>query len=626
MKARDVLILILASIGSALVLPGTASAADRPSPKTLYRDGPSGRFLVGGVWYTRADPADQGVKQGFQRTSSLSGWNRTSIPNAANAGNFSTESYIGSVQWYRKDFKAPRGPADSKWILRFESVNYRAKVWLNGKPLGTHVGAYLPFEVRAKSFRKRGVNRLVVRVDSRRQKYDIPPLSVRSSGAFEGGWWNYTGILREVYLRRVRNLDLTSVHVRPRLRCRTCAATIHVEATVANITRRGRRVHIGGTFGGRALRFGAHRVAGRSSRRFRARMRIRNPSLWSPERPTLYRAKLRLYDRGGSEVQGYTVHTGIRNLRVNRLGRIELNYREVNLRGASVHEDHPTLGAALRREHYRTNIGFLKQLGATVTRSHYPFHPYFLELADRKGIMVWSEIPVFRMASRLFAISEVRLKALRMLRTVIQRDFNHPSVMVWSVGNENASRPGTGLRKYIRKAARTAEDLDPTRLIGIATSGFPTVQKQRIYTELDVLGINDYFGWYNGPRGTISDQTLLSGYLNRLHSDYPNQALVITEFGAEASRAGPATDKGTYDFQSEFLRYHLGVFEEKPFVNAALIWNLRDFRVKPGWIGGNPFPKPPVNQKGLVDDAGSAKPAFSVVQEIYRRTGPFRGP
>jgi beta-glucuronidase len=623
MKARDVLICLLVPIGCVLALPGPAAAADRPKPKTVYRDGPSGRFLVGGVWYTRADPVDQGVKQGFQRTKSLAGWRRTTVPNAANAGDFSVNSYVGSVQWYRKNFKAPRGPADSKWILRFESVNYRAKVWLNGRPLGTHVGAYLPFELRAKAFRNKGVNRLVVRVDSRRQKYDIPPLSVRSSGAFEGGWWNYTGILREVYLRRVRNLDLTTVHVTPRLRCRTCAATIQVDATVTNVTRRGRRVQISGRFGRRALRFKAHRVGGRSSRRFRARVRIRNPRLWSPDRPTLYRTRLYLFDRG-REVQRYRVHTGIRNLRVNRLGRIELNYREVNLRGASVHEDHPVFGAALRPEHIRANVGYLLRLGARITRSHYPFHPYFLELADRNGILVWSEIPVFRMASRLFAISEVRLKALRMLRHVIARDYNHPSVMVWSVGNENASRPGTGLRKYIRKAARTVEALDPTRLIGIATSGFPSVEKQRIYTELDVLGINDYFGWYQGPRGTISDQTQLGGYLNRLHSDYPNQALVITEFGAEASRSGAPTDKGTYEFQSEFLRYHLGVYAERPFVNAALIWNLRDFRVKPGWIGGNPYPNPPHNQKGLIDDTGAAKPGFFAAQEIFRKTGPWR--
>jgi beta-glucuronidase len=323
-------------------------------------------------------------------------------------------------------------------------------------------------------------------------------------------------------------------------------------------------------------------------------------------------------------VQRYRARTGIRSLGISRLGRIQLNGRDVNLRGASMHEDSPGRGAALTPAQMRQNVGYLRELGATITRSHYPFHPYILELADRHGILIWSEIPVFRMASRLFAIGEVRNKALKMLREEITRDANHPSVAVWSIGNENASRPGTGLRKYIRKAERTVQDLDPTRLIGLATSGFPTVEKQRIYTELDVLGVNDYFGWYNGPRGTISDRNQLSGYLNRLHSDYPNQALVITEFGAEANRSGPVTEKGTYEFQADFLKYHLDVFASKPFISGALIWNLRDFRVKPGWAGGNPLPNPPVNEKGLVDDSGRRKPAWGTVRGIYRSTGPYR--
>jgi beta-glucuronidase len=615
---------LLVLLGAGLLLSAPAPAAKRPQPKALYYNGPSGRYLLDGDWYRRSDPLDQGVKLRYQRERSLSGWSRTTAPNAANAGDYSNESYMGSIQWYRKDFKVPRASPDSKWVFRFESVNYRARVWLNGKPLGTHVGSYLPFEVRAKSIRRGGVNRLVIRVDGRRQKFDIPPLSVRSSGAFEGGWWNYTGILREVYLRKVTNLDFASVIVRPSLRCAKCAAVVKITATVENVTRRGRRVAIRGRFGRRALRFRAHRVPGRGFRRFKARLRVRNPRLWSPASPSLYTLRLSLIDRGGREVQRYRARTGIRVFRVNRLGRVELNHREVNLRGASVHEDHPVVGAAIGRVHMKTNIGYLRQLGATITRSHYPFHPYFLELADRNGILVWSEIPVFRMASRLFAISEVRSKALRMLREVILRDANHPSVIVWSVGNENASRPGTGLRKYIRKAARTVEELDPTRLVGIATSGFPTVEKQDIYTELDVLGINNYFGWYNGPRGTIADRGQLGGYLNRLHSDYPNQALFITEFGAEANRDGPLEEKGTYAFQADFLNYHLDVIDSKPFVNGALIWNLRDFRVKPGWIGGNPKPNPPVNHKGLVEDSGRLKPAFATVAERYRRTGPFR--
>ena len=211
-------------------------------------------------------------------------------------------------------------------------------------------------------------------------------------------------------------------------------------------------VNTGGAHGARsAARFGGQRAAlpratacrAADERRFRARVRIRNPRLWSPERPTLYTGSLQLRDVERPDRCSATASTpASARCSVSRLGRIQLNGRDVNLRGASMHEDSLSRGAALTPAQMRQNIGYLRDLGATITRSHYPLHPYTLELADRYGILVWSEIPVFRMASRLFAISEVRHKALRMLREEIARDANHPSVMVWSIGNENASRPG----------------------------------------------------------------------------------------------------------------------------------------------------------------------------------------
>jgi beta-glucuronidase len=609
----------------ALLLPAHgAVAATTPKAKSIYRDGPTGRYLLDGRWFDRPDPADNGVEQGLQRSQSLAGWHPTSVPSASNARDFSQQNYTGTVHWYRKDFTVPRSGRDAKWVFRFESVNYRAKGWLNGRPLGVHVGAYLPFELRAKGIRRGKVNRLVVRVDSRRQKFDIPPLSVRSNGQFEGGWWNYNGILREVYLRKVVNLDIASAFVIPRLPCRTCAATVRIDAKVENVTRHGRRAKLVGTFGGFPIRFKDHRVPGRGSSHLKGRVRIRKPRLWSPEKPVLYRVRLSLVDEGGRVVQRYKIDTGIRSLKVNRLGRIELNGREVDLKGAAIHEDSLSRGAALTPAQMRQTFAYLRQLGATITRTHYPLNPYELELADRYGILVWSEIPVFRMKSTLFNIKEVRDKALRMLRDEITTDFNHPSVMVWSIGNENASRPKRGFQHYILKATHTVRQLDPTRLVGIATSGFPTVEKQPIYLDLDVLGVNDYFGWYSGPRGSISDRTSLSGYLNRLHSDYPNQALAITEVGAEANRNGPVTEKGTYQFQADFLQYHLDVIDSKPFINAALVWNLHDFRVKPGWAGGNPYPQPPVTAKGLIDDNGYRKPAFYVVQKVFHSLKPFR--
>ena len=125
-------LLAVALMSAALVLPATAMGADTPRQKTLYRDGPSGRYLLDGVWYTRSDPGDQGQKLHWQTETGTGGWQRATVPSAANAGDFSVASYMGSVHWYRKDFKAPSSSAAYKWALRFESVNYRAKVWLNG--------------------------------------------------------------------------------------------------------------------------------------------------------------------------------------------------------------------------------------------------------------------------------------------------------------------------------------------------------------------------------------------------------------------------------------------------------------------------------------------------------------
>ena len=447
---------------------------------------------------------------------------------------------------------------------------------------------------------------------------------MREGGSFEGGWWNYNGILREVYLRKLQSLDIRTALVRPRLRCRSCAATVRVDARVANVTGRAQRARLFGTFGGTPLRFGAHRIGRHGTKGYRAVLRIRRPRLWEPGHPRLYRLRLWAVDGRGRTVQRYKAHTGIRSLRVDRLGRIRLNGREVNLRGASIHEDSAARGAALTTAQMQQTFRNLRDLGATITRAHYPLSPYELELADRYGILVWSEIPVYRMKSTLFNRRPVRERALGLLRQEITRDYNHPAVMVWSLGNENASRPKRGLQRYIREAARLARKLDPARLTGIAVSAFPTVEKQRIYTKLDVIGLNDYFGWYGGPRASIADRSALGGYLNRMHSDYPHQAFVITEVGAEANRHGPVSEKGTYEFQSDFLAYHLGVIASKPFINGAIVWALHDFRVKPGWAGGNPLPHPPVNEKGLIDDTGFRKPAFETVRKLFAATRPFR--
>ena len=599
-------------------MPGTAIAADSPSNRTLYEDGPSGRFLLNGGWHTRADPGDRGLKAGLFKSTSLTGWLPTRIPNAANAGDFSAKSYVGSVQWYRKDFFVPSASARSRWILRFESVNYRATVWLNGRRIGRHTGAYLPFEVPAESIKRRGVNRLVVRVDSRRGELDVPSLVQRGGGNFTGGWWNYTGILREVYLRQVDGLDLRNVFVRPKLNCTTCPAQVSIEALVHNLSKRTQEAAAEATVGGHTLSFEPVSVRPGKARRIRGSLRIEEPKLWSPGDPNLYSVKIAVRNGSGSVAQRYTLQTGIRSIEVKG-GRMLLNGKRVDFRGASMHEDDAARGAALTPEDIRANFELLGDLGATMTRSHYPLHPLALELADRKGLALWSEIPVYQMQDTLFRDRHVRSLSLRMAREMVLRDRNHPSVIVWSLGNENTNRPGVGFRRYIRQARRAVKRLDPTRLIGLAFPGYPNTGEISLYHGLDALGVNSYFGWYPGPGGTVEDRSGLGPYLDVLRKTYPRQAIFVTEFGAEANHPGPLNQKGTYEFQSDLLAYHLSVYAARSWLNGALVWILKDFRVKPDYDGGNPTPHPPMNEKGLVDDKGERKPSFQIVQQAIQR-------
>src|SRR5204863_4287907 len=167
------------------------------------RDGPAGRVLLAGSWLFRADPGDQGLAQGWATQTDPAGWSAVSVPNAWNANDYSDASMAGSVAWYRRDFHVPATPRGALWLVRFESVNYRATVFLNGVQIGTHDGASIPFELPL-SHLQPGVNHLVVRVDDRRGPTDLPP-------GPRGGWWNFGGILREVYLRRVDQIDISSM-------------------------------------------------------------------------------------------------------------------------------------------------------------------------------------------------------------------------------------------------------------------------------------------------------------------------------------------------------------------------------------------------------------------------------
>ena len=605
--------------------PGPVYAAETPQPGHLYEAGPSGRYLLDGQWLFRLDPTDVGMRDGFAHDIETVGWSPVTVPNAWNATDESEESMKGTVGWYRKDFRLPSTARGLAWIVRFESVNYRTRVWLNGKPIGKHRGAYLPFELRLSpsALRRTGVNRLVVRVDNRRYQTDFPPSGLSVSLKPTGGWWNYGGLLREVYLRQVDEVDISTVRVLPRLACSTCGANVEIKATVRNYATSARRISVTARFDGRSVRLGGGTVGASQSATFGTRVRMGEPRLWSPSHPTLYPVSLTARSAGGR--QSYFLRTGIRSIRVSKDGRLLLNGHQLHFRGVGMHEDSQSLGFAVNNQIRAGYVRAAKELGATLIRSHYPLHPQLQELADREGVLLWSEIPVYAIKTEFLKQRLVRQLAANELRDNILINGNHPSVIVWSIANELSSRPGPVQSYYIQRAAATAHELDPTRPVGIAVAGFQSAGCFAAYEPLDVIGINEYFGWYPGPNGQTADRTLLPQYLDSVHACYPDKAVVVSEFGAEANRDGPVEEKGTFAFQQDFVRFHLGVIATKPWISGAVYWALQEFRVRPGWEGGNPRPQAPVHQKGLLTFAGAPKPAWFDVQQLFKATNQLGG-
>jgi beta-glucuronidase len=598
---------VLAGLAALVLLAGYAcgssAAAPVPAERSLYADAPNGMFLLDRGWTTRPDPHDDGLRERWFAHGPGPHSVPVSIPNAFNARDLSARSFAGRVQWYRTTFTPPQVDGVTQWRFRFESVNVDATVWLNGKKIGHHRGAYLPFELPVSpADLHSGDDELVVRVDSRGSANDLPPANRPR------GWWNFGGILREVYLRAVRTLDLSDLRVQA---TPDSPSRAQITATVHNVSASARSapltIHIDGPAIHASAVVDAGTIAAGRAKSIGTTIDLPGAELWAPKHPTLYQVTAEL--PGG---QRTTAHVGVRRWSVGHDGRIRLNGAPIVLRGASFHEQVPDRGAALTPADRNAVVRELQALRANFAREHYPPHPALLEDFDRNGIVFWEQIPVWRVRAQQLRNRRFRNTALAALRGAILRDRNHASILAWSVSNETL-RGGGPEANYFHAARKVVKGLDGTRLLAAEKSLLPLNDLPTSYRLLDAVGLNDYVGWYGGRTSQLPAD------LRTVHRKFPRQALVVTEFGAEANRAGPASHRGTYAFQQRLLATHLSVFDRTPYLSGALAWVLRDFAVRPGWTGGNPRPRPPILFKGLFTRSGAPKPAVSTVRSSFTR-------
>ena len=603
------LLFVLAAV-VALALQGEALAAGPPPPVALSQG-----------WEWARDAADEGFDAGWQNGGAGIGWEPATVPHVFDART-DPDVFFGSIGWYRLTFTGPSTAPAMGWAVRFEQVRRSARVWLNGREIGAHGDPYTPFELPATGLRPGAPNTLVVRVDYRRN----PKL--------REGWWNWGGMTRTASLVPRGPVVMHDVGLLPQRRCAAgeCRWSVLVDGWLENVSDRVQQPAVSV-----ALRAPDQTlsVRGATPRALRPGERVRlrysvpvrgEPQPWSPEEPTLYPATVST-STGGRVIQVDRRRIGLRRVDVVD-GMLRLNGRVLDLRGASVQEDIPGRGPALTDADVDNIVDELKALGVNVTRAHYLLDPRLLARFDEEGILVWSQAPVYHRDAQLKTPGQ-RSHELDVVRNTLLAARNHPSVITHSVANELTSQPDTQRtsRVWLENAAALARDLDPTLPVSVDILSYPGIPRQRTYDHYDVLGINSYYGWYEGKKDrSTADIDDLAPYLRAMRTKYREPALVITEFGAEATDAGPAATKQTYAFQTNYIRRNLDIVDRLGFMGGAIYWTAREFAVKPFWDGGaHPPDRDSIHNKGLISYEGKVKPAFAATQDAFKATPLYRG-
>lgn len=601
-----------------------AAALIAPSPASApYSLTPPAPVALGGGWQIRPDPGDLGLTGGWAAGDlRSSGWSPALVPGVFNP-HVNRASDTGRVVWYRLRFTAPAALPGRSWAVAFEGVRRHATVWLNGTNLGSSSDPFAPFSLPASSLRSGQPNVLVLRVDN-----------LKGPGSLPEDWWNWGGITGPVKLQPVGQVALSQLGVMPALGCRLTCATLTVEGVLRNttsVTLRPRlRISVSDPGGASVadVTRDAPALAPGASRPVVVSVALAGaPKLWSPTSPSLYR--VRVDTEAGSRIeQRDTLRTGLRTVAV-RGGMLLLNDRRLWLHGAAIHEDMPGRGAAISDGDIATIVSELRSAGANITRAHYLLSPRLLSALDAAGIMIWAQPPVDH-ADAVLARPSGRLHALALLRSTLLGDRSHPSVIVNAVGNELTPTPDSspGVRDYLFRAVRLSRTISPSLPVALDTYCYTNFPAQRVYAELDVLGISSYFGWYRGRPGHPIDRfAQLAPFLTMTHARYPHLALVVSEFGAEGVFDGAPSVKGSYAFQNDYLRQTLTVVDALPFMSGSIYWTVRDFAVVPGWRGGADLPaglQPTgIHHKGLIAYDGAPKPAYSVASALLPQVPAF---
>jgi len=514
----------------------------------------------------RPIPMDFEFGQGFDIT----------VPGSWNTASSELALYEGSGI-YTKEFEYCESQHTSKVYLRIGAANYETTVFLNGQYVGRHIGGFTPFCMEIIKALKTGKNQLLIVVNNTRKFEQIP------SDNYD--WFNYGGITGSVDLITVPETFIQSFHAylvpdgEFRNICfvaRICGNAKECAFSIPQLD----------------VEVTAQIIEGIAQTKVSV-----NISLWSPDNPILYNVSASVIDDKVFD------EVGFREIRVSGK-QILLNGKEVFLKGICVHDESDKGGRIASDDERLKILRVAKELGCNTLRlTHYPHNERMSKLADRNGILLWEEIPVYWLLD--FNNIDTYNNAENQLSELIERDYNRASVIIWSVGNEN---PDTDERlQFMRNLVIKAKVLDSTRPVSAACLfDQDTMRVQdRLADYIDIVSFNEYYGWY------LRDYDGLNTLFNNTQVNKP---LMITETGGGAAFGfhGDAEELFTEEHQARIYEKQIQYSNGK--IQGLFPWILFDFRSP---VRMNNFQKFK-NIKGIVSmDKENKKLAFKVLQNYY---------
>ena len=526
------------------------------------------------------------------------------LPHTWNRG--ALHDYLG-VAWYFHRFAAPPLAAGAHLELHFGATFYSARVWLNGRELGRHEGGFTAYSFDITP-RLRGTNLLAVRIDNRPGIATIPGFAERGSPAARYDWWTYGGMVRDVWLTATGPawVERQQIRTSPVAEGAVVRDHLYLKSGFAQATPVTLRITAFGPDGGAAAQQTRSVSLGRGALDTVVSLQLAHPALWSIDQPRLYRLVAELEDSHHRRLDTVSDTFGVRTVDI-RGRHLLLNGERVRLTGMARHEDSPWEGLAETAGTIRHDFDDMKALHTTLSRPvHYPQNPLVLDYADRHGILLIPEIPVWQFSEAQLADPKVLALAQQQMREMIEEAGNHPSIFAWSVANESAMGTPGGIA-YFRAMRAMIRALDPDRFVSFADDNLPKLERAEssAANDADFVMMNQYFGSWHGPAAALIPA------LDRIDSLFPGKMVIISEMGFAGifAKDAAAADQA----RVRTLNEQMPLLAARDWIAGTILWCYQDYKsprnLWPGETEG-------YVEHGLVDEARQRKASYGTWKKL----------